>query len=331
MSAFARCYYPLTFALLLTASLRHARADDATEDPSRARARALGYGGLEAFRQGDYGTASAQLDEGFQLLRVPSLGLWSARALAKLGKLVEADARYAETESLSVTAADPPVQLASREEAVRERKALAPRIPTLRVLVNGVPPENVVLTLDGTPLEGPGDAPHPLNPGDHRVTGTIGAERREIRVTLREDTHEAVTLYFAALPAPILAPAVPLHPGDTRADRSVDEGARPFWRGAAWAAAGVGTAGVVFGAVTYVIGRVRYEEFSRDGVCRGEPTCDAQEEVASYDTLRTLSAIGLIGGGALLGAGVTTLLLVPAAPEGSTSALPTGIALMGRF
>jgi len=194
MSAHARCLRALTCALLLAAPVRYARADGAAEDPSRARARALGYGGLEAFRQGDYATASARLDEAFQLLRVPSLGLWSARALVKLGKLVEADARYADTESLSVTAADPPIQLASREEAARERRELGPRMP-----------------------------------------------------------------------APSPASGVPTRARHAQADRAADEAARPFWRGAAWVATGVGAAGVVLGAVTYVIGRVRALRTARGG------------------------------------------------------------------
>src|SRR5688572_19645010 len=60
----------------------------------RERARQLGYAGIRAYAAGNYSAASTQLEESFGLLPVPSLGLWSARALVKLGKLLEAERRY---------------------------------------------------------------------------------------------------------------------------------------------------------------------------------------------------------------------------------------------
>jgi hypothetical protein len=58
------------------------------EDPVRTEARALGSAGVQAYALKDFEMASAKLDEAFQLVPVPTLGLWSARALIKLGKWV---------------------------------------------------------------------------------------------------------------------------------------------------------------------------------------------------------------------------------------------------
>src|SRR6185369_14754613 len=70
-----------------------ATADDI--DPSaRSAARSLGYAGVEAFERREYGPALDKLEKAFAVLRVPSIGLWSARALARLGRLVQASERY---------------------------------------------------------------------------------------------------------------------------------------------------------------------------------------------------------------------------------------------
>ena len=49
----------------------------------RPSGRALAYAGVEAYAVQNYRVASEKLEESFRLLRVPSLGLWSARALAR--------------------------------------------------------------------------------------------------------------------------------------------------------------------------------------------------------------------------------------------------------
>src|SRR5262245_17640646 len=99
----------LLSSLIGSARAQETRAAPATpaarqpaDDAARTKARALGYAGVEAYGNGDYSEASAKLEESFQLLPAPSLGLWSARALVGLGRWVEAEQRYRAVAALAV-------------------------------------------------------------------------------------------------------------------------------------------------------------------------------------------------------------------------------------
>src|SRR5689334_3893827 len=100
----------------------------AQSDSARAGARDLGPGGVEAYQGGNYTLATDKLGRAFEILRVPSLGLWSARALAKSGKLVEASERYLVVTRLDASG-DIAVQNQAKAEAATEREALLPKIP----------------------------------------------------------------------------------------------------------------------------------------------------------------------------------------------------------
>jgi hypothetical protein len=68
--------------------LAHAEQDAAT----RAAARKLAEDGVAALQSGDAKGAAQKLDKAFRMLLVPSVGLWSGRALIKQGLLVEGHA-----------------------------------------------------------------------------------------------------------------------------------------------------------------------------------------------------------------------------------------------
>lgn len=187
-----------------------AQASEPVEPSRREEARTLGYGGVRAYGQGDYAAASEQLERSFALLPVPSLGLWSARALVKLNKLVEAEQRYRAVVKMRVAADDSEVQHAARETAQAELLELLPRIPSLRVQIAGARPEDVALTLDGMPL------PHerwrqgePINPGQHQITGTHQGERALLEITASEGRESEALLTFVARPAPSVQPPAP--------------------------------------------------------------------------------------------------------------------------
>src|SRR5882724_7468657 len=114
------------FVLLASAS---ARADGA--DMTRAAARALGNQGVQAYAAHDYAGALDKLDRAYHSLPVPSLGLWSARALAQTGKLVAASERYLEVARLEVKGGDLAIQQQAKADAASDRAALMPRIPNL--------------------------------------------------------------------------------------------------------------------------------------------------------------------------------------------------------
>src|SRR6476660_9249793 len=139
------------------------------DDPSRAEARKIGYAGVEAYQAGDFATAHDRLETAYQMLRVPSLGLWSARALAKLGKMVEAEARYLEVIRLPTSVGDEAIQEQARQDARNEGAELARRIPSVLVRVDGAPAGEVAVTIDGAPLASSVGENQLVNPGRHRI------------------------------------------------------------------------------------------------------------------------------------------------------------------
>ena len=61
---------------------------------------------VEELQEQRYDAASEKLERAYSVLRVPSIALWSARALEKGGKLVEASERYLEATRLDATVGD---------------------------------------------------------------------------------------------------------------------------------------------------------------------------------------------------------------------------------
>lgn len=286
------------------------------DDAARAKARALGYAGVEAYEAGDYATASAKLEESYQLLPAPSLGLWSARALVERGRWVEAEERYRAVTSASVAANDSPVQQQAKDEAQRERGELLRRIPSLKIRIAGAALSDVTVSVDGA-VRAPSELATALlvNPGRHEISGVRGAERSQVVLDLVERTHEEVELRFsarpepgpppapvvAAAPAPSPAAPAPLPAADASSDlrRVVHIGG--------WVALGAGAAGLTTSLVSYVLANQQYESFERRSLCTAGGC--SQDEVDSYNTLRDVQRVSLIAGSVLAAAGVTALVV----------------------
>jgi hypothetical protein len=299
-------------ALLIAYAYALSAAAQVPLDDAREKARSLAYSGLRAYAAHDYASASAQLEESFGVLPVPSLGLWSARALVKLGRLIEAEQRYAATVRLPLKSDDPPVQAEARATAELEQTELTARIPSLRVRLIGAEAHEVVVTLDGAALPATSlDQPLRVNPGRHTFVGTRAGERSEVSLTLSEGQHEEASLRFEPLApaeATLDAPTTPVPP-DTSA-----------WRTAGWIGVGTAAGALVGAALTYVIARDRYNQLERDGVCVDD-RCRPGSALDSYYDARRLHFASLVLGGALGAAGVTLLLLHPAPDDERAAAL----------
>jgi hypothetical protein len=291
------------------------------DDASRAEARKIGYAGVEAYQAGDFATAHDRLEAAYQLLKVPSLGLWSARALAKLGKLVEADARYLEVIKLPTSVGDEAIQAQARQDAGNERGALARRIPGILVRVEGAPSAEVAVTIDDAALVGSalGEA-HLVNPGSHRVEGVRGGTRARADVTVAEGEQKEATLRFAPAAADLAAAG---GGADAGLRAPVSTGGGPL-RTVGWVTLSAGGAGVALGVVAALV--VKSKKDHLDGVCGDSgKNCPASESanVDSYNSWRPVPAISLIAGALLAGAGTYLLLTTPAGAEtraGATAA-----------
>ena len=304
-----------------------------TED-ARARARTLGYAGVRAYGAGDYAAASDQLEQSYRILPVPSLGLWSARALIKLGRLLEAEQRYRAVQAAALEPSAPTVQHAARRTAELELAELEPRIPRLRVSVLGDGAGRARLTLDGVALDvGGSGLALPVDPGPHEVVGSCGAERSTVSLVAEEGREHDVVLRFSgcavplALPAPT-SPAMPAGPGLREPPPMADPTRVP-----ALLAIAAGGASLAVSGAAYFLARREHDELEANGSCDGE-RCRPGADLDGYGTFRTIHLATLVTGAVFGVAGVTLLVLAPGAPTGTSSdALPqlAGASVRGSF
>lgn len=140
---------PALLPLLLALAPAPAQAQ-AIDSATRSAARQLGTEGVQAYEAGRYDEASDKLERAYQLLKAPSLALWSGRALERRGNLVEASERYLEATRLPIEGTDDrTVQQQAKADARAAHDALQPRIPRLLIEVHGAPSSDVKLTIGG--------------------------------------------------------------------------------------------------------------------------------------------------------------------------------------
>ena len=311
--------------LTLGLTLAHTGTAEAQEvdAATRSAARDLGYAGVTAYQAGDYTTASTKLEKAYAVLKAPSLGLWSARALAKLNKLVEASERYLDVTRLQVSGGDVAVHEQAKKDAASEHASLVPRIPKLLVRVVGVEEHEVAVTIDGVALANAlvGEQ-SPVNPGTHSVVGKRGDETVEERVSLAAGAEQSVELKFKGGPLPKPTPVAggdelggPTQTtgSDSSGNYSVDATSSsrrgsPVLRTLGWIGLIGGGAAVAGGAVTGIIVLDWRNQIQNDEkLGRNQGTRDR------YDTLRMISLASLITGGALTTAGIVILAATPSA------------------
>ena len=320
----------LSLALLLCASVAAAEPDAGT----RAAARTLAEDGVSALQNGDAATAVQKLEKAHRALQAPSVALWSARALTKLGLLVEARERYIEATRLPVSG-DKAVQEQAKLDAQTEGEQLLSRIPSLLVSVAG-PTEGLTITVDGKALPELllGEA-RPTNPGQHRVVAKRGAEQASEAVTLTEGEHRRLELELAVAAGPGLS--VPADAGGVSATAPTKPGNTAKTLGLVAIVAG--GAGLAVGGVTGLMAMSKQtaleddKERCQDGKC----LYSAEADVQRLRTFRTISTVGFVAGGVLAAAGVTLLLTAPRSESAqqsgqlSLSVGPANLRFQGTF
>jgi hypothetical protein len=127
--------------------------------------------GDEDVKKGDLAAALEAYRKGHAIMHVPSTGIEVARTLNKLGKLMEALAAVREVLAMPAVAGEPKAFTEAREEAKTLAAALEERVPTLTIVVTGVPGRiPVEVTLDGRKLTADElAAPLALPPGKYHV------------------------------------------------------------------------------------------------------------------------------------------------------------------
>jgi hypothetical protein len=280
------------------------------DDASRTAARALGTSGLEAFEGGRFQEASDKLEKAYAIARVPTLGLWSARALAKLGRLLEAAARLEEAASIELPEGEQELQRRAKVEAREELETLQARIPQLVVEVEGAPPDQVSVTLDGKPepqiIVGQKLL---IDPGRHRIQATYGESTLKQEVQLAEGDARTLVLPFSDSAAVAAGTAEAESESSSLAmDRQGGASASPL-KALGWVSVGLGGVGLVVGGVAGVITLGKKSDIEDNPRCNGNRCAPSEQDVVdSYRSARSISTIGFIAGGVLTAAGVTLLI-----------------------
>ena len=312
-------------ASLLVSLSGHARGEQ-VDAATRSAARDLGYAGVEAYQKGDYATASTKLEKAYAALQAPSLGLWSARALVKLGKLVEASERYVDVTRLEVSSGEAAVHEQAKKDARTEHEALVPRIPKLIVRVSGVDESEVSVTIDGAPMANAliGEQ-RPVNPGAHLVIGKRGDETVEGRVSLVQGGQDSVELVFKGGPLPAAATTsgtAPAKAGEEAAASPTTDSVKAESRGGSglrtvgWISLVAGGVSLVAGGITGIVSLDWKSQIENDD----ELYNDANE--SRYNTLSTISLATLITGGVLTTAGIVILVATPSSSSAQQGTAP---------
>jgi len=290
------CYAYFLSVLVVTAAA-HAQAPD---ESSLAAARQLGSDGVALYEHGDFGGASDKLERAYAVVKVPTLGLWSARALEKLGKLIEAAQRYREVTLLELKPGAPAMLRTAQTDAKTAYDALSPRIPQLTIEIAGAAASDVSVTVDGKPVPSAlVGAELPVNPGVRQVEGRRGGQVVGESLTLAEGERRSYTLDFGA--ATVAAAAVP-SPAEVAASASPPAaGAEPAQSGsgesiAPWVVVGAGGAMAVTGVVFVAL--ALGAKSNVEGVKQDATWSSIQSD---YNKVPTFSAVGftLLGVGAV--------------------------------
>ncbi len=320
------------FGTLLAVGWSELASAQQLDEASLATARTLGRQGIEAYNNKNYSLASEKLERAYRVVKAPSVALWSARALEKNGKLVEAAERYLEATRLPATSGDRATQEQARVDAATEREALTQRVPNLKVEAGSNVQE---VRIDGlaVPVELLG-VPRPVNPGSHTVTASRGDAHKSESVVLKEGDHRVLKL---ELPAGEEVSKLP-GGGDSRVGDGPKGGAaKPegepgrVQRIAGWSSLAVGGAGVVVGSIAGVLVMTKHNSNEvKDNCVDGRCRSAVQGTVDSYNMARNVSTVGFIVGAVGLGAGAGLLLTAPKRSSQTASISPwVGIGSVG--
>jgi hypothetical protein len=271
----------------------------------------------------DFVRAHAAFERAYRQTGSLSAGLKSAQALVRLGRLLEAAARYEVLISANFGPGRDADPAAIRQEAATDLQQLLVRIPRLSFAIIGAPARDVVLALNGVQLRSPLPAAGvPVNPGRYLVSGRLKGRTIETYADLGEGDVTTVTLRF----------------GDPELPRAAANGSNGLGphsglngrRLAGVVTLGVGMAALVTGG--FIGWSALNDEDSLVDRCPNHRCPDTlQSEVDAYEAKKLIALVGMVSGGVLLGAGALLYFSAPVAPEVGLYLAPGGAALKGRF
>lgn len=278
----------------------------------RQAALKLGGEALDLYAAGDYAAALEKFTQADELLPAPTLELHIARCLNKLDRLKEAAETYRKVIATELKADAPAVHRDARKQAVPELAKLLEETPTVRATVKGPGAAEAKLQMDGQPIDVAlmGEK-LTLDPGHYRFEAIVGDRKVVKEIDLDRGEHERVVLHLADETPEIEAPSP--------ADEPTDDGA--VFRIAGWASIALGGAGLSLASIMGVMVLGEQDDLLARCPNRQCPEA-AHDDARSFETKRILTTTGFIVGGVGLAAGMTLLLLAPAAADEKAALRP---------
>jgi hypothetical protein len=301
--------------LVLVANWAAAQSDDEGAALEAAEA------GRSAFDRGEFELAVEHLGRAHALVPTPTVALYRARALARLGRLAEAAEMYEAATVVDPYAEPSEAHRDAQQRAFSELAALKPRVPRLLVEIQGgASLADVTLTIDGLQVTtGKDEGEYPLNPGTHTVVAKFGGREASRTVDLPEAAAETLPFWFEPEPPPPATPPLPAPavtartPTPEPVGEPPDAARRSATRTVGWVALGMGGAGLAIGAVSAGVSANEASALDAEGCEDNRCYADQADDVRVHNTTLVLSNVSLIAGGIAAATGVTLLLASPSA------------------
>ncbi|MBI2393317.1 MAG: hypothetical protein HYV09_27280 [Deltaproteobacteria bacterium] len=290
--------------------------------------------------KGDHASALPKFKAAYALVPTPLTGLELGKAHLSVGELIEARLTFSEVVAMPVGANENDEYRAARVESKELATKLLDRIPSLHLVIKGVPPGVTPrVTIDGQEIPYASlAAPRLLNPGKHVVRVTAGdAPERVVNLVLVEGQAKEHSIIIKPKPseAPDEPPAVEPAPAPKASPASKDD-ARATSDGSTQRTlglviGGLGVGAVLAGGFFYVSGNSKYE--TATSRCVGD-RCSKDDYLAAEDG-RNQARLGMwvaAAGAVAVGAGLVVWLTAPSGkPRTAVAVSPTTVTFSYAF
>lgn len=312
-------------ALLLSASIAsYGHSALAVGDAERAGARAQAVAGAQAFEKGQWQESLDRFTRAESIVHSPTHLLFIGKSQLQLGQLVQAHESLMKVVNEKADAGASAAFLEAQRDAQKEAQSLLdqlePRIPQLRIILNGAPSGGTQVTMDGEVVPAAlVDVPHPVNPGQHVLKATASGLAGEATVSIAEGQTQTTTIQLAPQAGAMggATPTSGAQVSSTQQDVGTTQTSDPkkTYRIVSYVGLGVGVVGLGVGTV-FALQYGSKESEANDLNDRCRPAgCSPQDRQAikslddDANSAGTIATIGLVAGGVGLATGVTFLVL----------------------
>jgi hypothetical protein len=310
-------------ALLISVTATHvAHADDAADV---AAARQFGSEGVNLAEEGKCKEAIEKLDRAEKLRHAPTTAGRLGECEIEVGRIVSGTERLQRLLREPPAANAPPAFTTALQRAQQVLDKALPRIAVIHVAVAAPPGTKIALSVDGEKISDVFiDADRPTDPGLHTVQASSpGFYPASTKVALKDSETKRIELKLEADPNYKVAVA-PTPTPETPTPIAPPPEEPPPSRVPAYAAFGVGGAGVVVGTITGIMALGRKSDATTNcPQSRCIAGSQGEADLSAAKTLGTASTVGFIVGGVVIATGVVLLFTSSSStPPATRASLP---------